>query len=89
VIDARSVTTEFNSLFETVTEIAEKVDPVKMNLTLSATAEALTGLGHKFGASVVNGNTILDDINPRMPQLRHDIQRLADLGDIYSKASPD
>ncbi len=34
VIDARSVTTEFNSLFETVTSIAEKVDPVKLNLTL-------------------------------------------------------
>ncbi len=29
VIDATSVTTEFNSLFETLTSIAEKVDPVK------------------------------------------------------------
>ena len=35
VIDARSVTVEFNSLFETVTNIAEKIDPVKLNLTLS------------------------------------------------------
>ena len=35
VIDARSVTTEFNTLFETVTGIAEKIDPVKLNLTLS------------------------------------------------------
>jgi phospholipid/cholesterol/gamma-HCH transport system substrate-binding protein len=65
VIDARSVTTEFNTLFETITSIAEKVDPVKLNLTLAAAAEALNGLGDKFGQSIVNGNAILDDINPR------------------------
>ena len=39
VIDATSVTTEFNSLFETLTSIAEKVDPVKVNLTLSAAGQ--------------------------------------------------
>jgi phospholipid/cholesterol/gamma-HCH transport system substrate-binding protein len=89
VIDARSVTTEFNTLFETLTEIAEKVDPVKVNLTLSAAAEALTGLGDKFGKSIVNGNAILDDVNPQMPQIRHDIAALAALGDVYANASPD
>lgn len=89
VIDARSVTTEFNTLFETLTSIAEKVDPVKVNLTLAAAAQALTGLGDKFGQSIVNGNAILDDINPRMPQIRHDIARLAALSDVYADAAPD
>jgi phospholipid/cholesterol/gamma-HCH transport system substrate-binding protein len=89
VIDARSVTTEFNTLFETITEIAEKVDPVKVNLTLSAAAEALARLGEKFGQSIVNGNAILDDVNPRMPQIRHDFTQLANLGDIFADASPD
>jgi phospholipid/cholesterol/gamma-HCH transport system substrate-binding protein len=89
VIDARSVTTEFNTLFETLTNITEKIDPVKLNLTLAAAAEALNGLGDKFGQSIVNGNAILDDVNPRMPQIRHDIQQLAALGDIYTDAAPD
>jgi len=89
VIDASSVTTEFNSLFETVTSIAEKVDPVRLNLTLSAVAEALNGLGTKFGRSIVNGNAILDDVNPQMPQIRYDVAHLADLADVYTKASPD
>ncbi|WP_406814047.1 MCE family protein [Mycobacterium sp. M23085] len=89
VIDATSVTTEFNTLFETVASIAEKIDPVKVNLTLGAAAQALTGLGEKFGASLVNGNAVLDDLNPRMPALRTDIRRLAALGDIYAQASPD
>src|SRR6201997_5930484 len=89
VIDARSVTTEINTLFQTITQIAEKVDPVKLNLTLAAAAEALSGLGDKFGQSIVNANAILDDVNPRMPQIRHDIQQLAALGDTYANAAPD
>ncbi|MEM6105373.1 MCE family protein [Mycobacterium sp. 050272] len=88
-IDARSVTTEINTLFQTVTSIAEKVDPVKLNLTLSAAAQSLAGLGDKFGQSIVNGNAVLDDVNPQMPQIRHDIQQLAGLGDTYANASPD
>jgi phospholipid/cholesterol/gamma-HCH transport system substrate-binding protein len=89
VIDARSVTTEINTLFQTITEIAQQVDPVKLNLTLSAAAQALTGLGDRFGQSVVNANAILDDVNPQMPQARHDIQQLAGLGDTYANAAPD
>ena len=61
VIDASAVTTEFNTLFETITSIAEQVDPVKLNQTLAATAEALSGLGERFGDSLENGNRILDD----------------------------
>jgi phospholipid/cholesterol/gamma-HCH transport system substrate-binding protein len=89
VIDARSVTTELNTLFQTITAIAEKVDPVKLNLTLSAAAQALAGLGDRFGQSIVNANAILDDVNPQQPQVRHDIQQLAGLGDVYANAAPD
>ncbi|HZC52624.1 MAG TPA: MCE family protein [Mycobacterium sp.] len=89
VIDARSVTTEINTLFQTITSVAEKVDPVKLNLTLSAAAQSLAGLGDRFGQSIVNANAILDDVNPQMPQARHDIQQLAGLGDTYANAAPD
>ena len=89
VIDVTSVTTEFNTLFETVVSVAEKVDPVKLNQTLTATAQALDGLGDRFGQSLIHGNEILADLNPRQPQVRYDIQRLADLADVYANASPD
>lgn len=89
VIDVGSVTTEFNTLFETITSIAEKVDPIELNATLSAVAQALDGLGGKFGESIVNGNQILAQLNPRLPQLGYDVRRLADLGEVYVDASPD
>ncbi|HTI75814.1 MAG TPA: MCE family protein [Mycobacterium sp.] len=89
VIDVTSVTTEFNTLFETVVDVSQQVDPIKLNQTLSATAEALNGLGDRFGQSIVNGNEILAEVNPLMPQIRRDNKLLADLGDTYANAAPD
>jgi phospholipid/cholesterol/gamma-HCH transport system substrate-binding protein len=88
VIDVSAVTTEFNTLFESVVSVAEKVDPVKLNQTLSATAQALDGLGDRFGQSIVNGNAILADLNPQMPQIRKLNKGLADLADVYADNSP-
>ena len=89
VIDASNVTTEFNTLFETITSLAEKVDPVKLNLTLSATAEALTGLGGKLGVAINNANSALDDLNPLLPTLQYDLQQLVGFADVYTTAAPD
>ncbi|MGA9376992.1 MAG: MCE family protein [Mycobacterium sp.] len=89
VINAGSTTTEFNTLFETIMGIAQQVDPVKLNQTLTAAAQALDGLGDKFGQSLVNGNEILGDLNARMPQFTRDISGVADLSELYADAAPD
>lgn len=89
VIDTRSVTTEINTVFETLTSLAKTVDPIKLNLTLSGAADALSGLGDKFGTALVNGNKFLDNVNPRMDQLHHDVAQLARVLDIVGDASPD
>ena len=88
VIPARSVTTEFNTLFETVTSIADKVDPIKLNKTLTATAQALGGLGTRFGVSLEDASAILADLNPRMPRFRDDVARAGELLDVYADAAP-
>jgi phospholipid/cholesterol/gamma-HCH transport system substrate-binding protein len=89
VINATSTTTEFNTLFETIMGIAQQLDPVKLNQTLTAAAQALDGLGDKFGQSLVNGNDILGELNARMPQIRRDTTGLADLSGVYADAAPD
>ncbi|BDX29599.1 virulence factor Mce family protein [Mycobacterium antarcticum] len=87
-IQVSGVTTEFNTLFETVVSVAEKVDPIKLNQTLTAAAQALDGLGERFGQALENGNTILADVNPLLPRLQQDNQRLAQVADIFSDAGP-
>jgi phospholipid/cholesterol/gamma-HCH transport system substrate-binding protein len=88
-ITATWVSTEFNSLFETVLAISERVDPVKLNLTLTAAADALSGMGDSFGRSLSDADDILADANARTAQFRRDIRALADLGDRYADAAPD
>lgn len=83
------VTTEFNTLFETITDIADRVDPVQLNMTLTAAADAFTGLGDKFGRSLTDVNRVLADVNPRIPQLTHDIDQLSTLADVYTESAPD
>jgi phospholipid/cholesterol/gamma-HCH transport system substrate-binding protein len=89
VIDATSVSTEINTVFQTLTSIAQTVDPVKLNMTLSGAADALSGLGDKFGNSLVNGNKILDNLNPQMDQLHDDVAQLATVAETVADASPD
>jgi phospholipid/cholesterol/gamma-HCH transport system substrate-binding protein len=87
VIDASATTTEFNTVFETIMGIAEHVDPVKLNQTLTAAAQALDGLGDSFGRALVDGHDILGEINPLMPQIRRDTAGLADLSAMYADSA--
>ena len=89
VLNAATVTTEFQTLFETVNGISEKLDVVNLNLTLSAAAETLTGLGTRFGHSLTEANAVLNEVNPRLPKLRTGLTRLAEWADIYTAAGPD
>jgi len=89
VIDVSSVSTEVNTVFQTLTSIAQTVDPVKLNLTLSGAADAFSGLGDKFGTALVNGNRVLDNLNPQMDQVHHDVRQLAAVTDALGDASPD
>ncbi len=89
VINVTSVSTEVNTVFQTITSIAQSVDPVKLNLTLSGAADAVSGLGDEFGTALVNGNKVLDNLNPQMDQVRTDVRQLATVTDALGDASPD
>ena len=88
-ITASWVSTEFNTLFETIMAISEQVDPVKLNQTLTAAAQALDGMGAAFGASLDDGHAILERVNAQMPQFRRDIRGLTALAEVYTDAAPD
>jgi phospholipid/cholesterol/gamma-HCH transport system substrate-binding protein len=88
VIDSTSVTVEFDTLFETVVNLTQRVDPIKLNQTLTATAQALDGLGERFGESLAHGNQVLADVNPLMPQIDRDNQLLGGLADVYADSAP-
>ncbi|MGI5216499.1 MCE family protein [Nocardia sp. CA-290969] len=84
-----SVTVEFNTLFERLTEVLDMVEPAKLNATLTALGTALQGRGEQLGDLLVNADKLLREINPSMPALRHDFQATAAVTDLYADTAPD
>jgi phospholipid/cholesterol/gamma-HCH transport system substrate-binding protein len=88
-VQASSVQLEVNTLFQTLTDVLQKIDPVNLNATLSALAEGLRGNGDDLGATQTGLNYYLQQLNPKMPTLRQDFQKTAVVAGVYGDAGPD
>ena len=51
-VEAKDVQLEVNTLFQTLTDVLHKIDPINLNATLSALAEGLRGNGDDLGATL-------------------------------------
>ena len=56
-----------NTLFESLTNTLQKVDPINLNATLSALGEGLRGNGDDLGATLSGLNYYLQQFNPKLP----------------------
>ncbi|HME48779.1 MCE family protein [Mycobacterium sp.] len=88
-VQASAVQLEVNTLFQTLVDVLDKVDPVDLNATLSAVSEGLRGHGDDLGATLAGLNQYLPQLNPKLPTLRSDFQGTAAVGNIYADAGPD
>jgi len=88
VIDARSVTEEVNTLFESLDGVLGTVDVVAVNDTLSTLAGALEGRGSDLGELAVSADRYLTALEPSLPQLRRDLRALADLSELGVRLEP-
>ncbi|MCU1647880.1 MAG: Mce family protein [Nocardia sp.] len=89
VVQAGSVTVEFNTLFQHLTDVLDKVEPEKLNATLTALGQALEGRGDKIGQLLVNSDQYLKDINPSLPDLKRDLQTSVGVTNLYADTVPD
>jgi phospholipid/cholesterol/gamma-HCH transport system substrate-binding protein len=85
---ASSVSVEVNTLFETLINVLQKIDPVELNATLSAISEGLRDNGDNIGAMLVDLNEYLPKLNPELPTVHSDVQKTAVVADIYGDAAP-
>jgi phospholipid/cholesterol/gamma-HCH transport system substrate-binding protein len=88
-VQAGDVQLEVNTLFQTLTDVLSKIDPVDLNATLSALAEGLRGHGDDLGATVQGLNYYLQQLNPKLPTLGDDLSKTADVANNYADAAPD
>ncbi|WP_308170607.1 MCE family protein [[Mycobacterium] fortunisiensis] len=83
------VTVEMNTVFQQLTNVLDKIDPVKLNETLGALSSAFSGRGEAMGQSLVDFNAVLKKIEPSLPNLTRDIESMAAVSTAYGDAAPD
>ncbi|KKW63372.1 MCE family protein [Mycolicibacterium elephantis] len=88
-VPAKDVQLEVNTLFQTLNNVLQKIDPINLNATLSALGEGLRGNGDDLGATLAGLNYYLEQLNPKLPTLGEDLQKTAVVANIYGDAGPD
>jgi virulence factor Mce-like protein len=89
VLDSDSVTVEINTVFQELTSVLSKIEPVKLNQTLGALAKGVNGRGEKIGQMLVDLDHLLATLDPSLPNLRHDVATAPEVLRAYGDAAPD
>lgn len=86
---SRNVTTEVNTVFQNVVAVLDRIDPAKLNSTLSALAEGVRGQGERIGQATTDANEVLQELNARSDTIRDDWRALTEFNDTFSSAAKD
>ena len=89
VLDSQHVTVEINTVFQQLTSVLGTLDPAKLNETLGAVSQALSGRGEKIGQAFSDLDSVLVKFNPSIPALSRDIALSAPVFKAYGDASAD
>ncbi|MFR9773547.1 MCE family protein [Nocardia sp. SC052] len=88
-IRAESVTVEYNTLFQRLSDVLAKVEPGELNATLAALDTALQGRGDRLGDLLARSDDYLRQINPSLPALRRDLSAAGQVTGLYADTAPD
>jgi virulence factor Mce-like protein len=89
VIERADVPIEVETLLNNLYPVLEAVSPEDLGHTLSALSTALEGRGERLGDMLVDLDAYLTEINPEVPQLIDDVDKLGEVADTYADAMPD
>jgi phospholipid/cholesterol/gamma-HCH transport system substrate-binding protein len=89
VLDSQHVTVEVNTVFKQLTSVLGTLDPAKLNETLGAISQALSGRGEKIGQAFSDLDSFLAKFDPSLPALSRDIALSVPVFRAYGDASAD
>jgi phospholipid/cholesterol/gamma-HCH transport system substrate-binding protein len=87
-VAASSVSLEANTLFQTLTDVLHKIDPLDLNATLTALSDGMRGRGDDLGATLAGLNTLAAQVNPKLPAVQRDLVQTAAVANNYADAGP-
>jgi phospholipid/cholesterol/gamma-HCH transport system substrate-binding protein len=89
VLESINVSTEVNTVFQSLVDVLDKIEPPKLNAVLTAVADSVRGRGQQIGEATSATNHVLAEINPRMTTVQQQWRSLKGVADAYSPAAPD
>ncbi len=89
LLKSDNVSTEVNTVFESLTTVLRQVNPAKLNATLTALSEGLRGKGTRIGEAITSANDVLVALNARTDVIGADFRSLKGAAEAYGAAAPD
>lgn len=87
--DRSAPAVELSQALDHLLPVLQAVQPQKLSTTLTAISTALDGRGEQLGQTLVDLGKLVEEINPHVPQLTHDLNALVEVSETYSDAIPD
>ncbi|MCV7229024.1 MCE family protein [Mycolicibacterium komossense] len=89
VLSGQHVLVETNTVFQQLTTLLGRIDPTKLNETLGALSEGLSGRGEQLGKTFTDLDELLATIEPSLPNMTRDIEAVPPVVNAYADAAPD
>jgi len=89
VLRSRNVTSEVNTVFDSLVGILKQIDVAKLNTVLTAVADGVRGKGQRMGEATTAANEVLRAVNSRVDTITADIRSFKGFSDSYSNAARD
>lgn len=88
-LSGEHVTVEINTVFQQLVRVLDKIDPMKLNETLSAVSTAFNGRGPKLGQALTDFDRLLAELEPSLGTLEHEAATMPAVFRSYADAAPD
>ncbi|MBU2696440.1 MCE family protein [Pimelobacter sp. 30-1] len=87
--DRTQGTLELQQALDDIDRLVKALGPAELASAIGSASEALDGRGNEIGETVRTLNSYLDRLNPRMPQVREDLDALAATTRLVDEIAPD
>lgn len=87
--DLSSESVELEQVFDELLPLLQSIQPDKLSASLGELASMLRGQGRDIGDSLEAWSAYLTKLNPKVPTMTDDLQKLASVARTYDEAAPD
>ncbi|MCL8250083.1 MCE family protein [Aeromicrobium fastidiosum] len=87
--DTSDESVELEQVFDELLPVLNSIQPEKLSATLGELSTTLRGRGDQIGDTLTTFGSYLDRLNPLVPQMTDDLDRLGRVARVYDAAAPD